>query len=103
MRSRLTPDDRLWDGVATVVSQISGENPSSGPHIWQNSYIKANPTTQITDPLTPWAMRARAISQYVGASMSMICEPMRATRPHSNGIRLFLCRSERYAMGGVAV
>ena len=61
----------------------------------QGSHTNARPTTQITDALMPWKTRARAMTQYVGASMSIICEPMRATSPHSRGTRLFLNRSER--------
>ncbi len=42
-------------------------------------YTKARPTTQMTDALIPWATRASVMTQNVGASMSMICEPMSAT------------------------
>ena len=63
VRSGLTADDRLGDGVATVVSEFSGPKLSSDRRIWRGAHIRANPTTQMTDPLIPWAIRARAMTQ----------------------------------------
>ena len=65
------------------------------------THIKAKPTTQITHALIPCATRARAMTQNVGASMSITCEPIRAAWPNSNGIFLFLYFSDRNAIGGV--
>lgn len=49
----------------------------------------------------PWAIRARTMTQNVGASIRSTCEPMSAAWPHSKGILRFLYLSERKAMGGV--
>lgn len=54
------------------------------------------------DELMPWIIRASTISQYVGASMSMICDPMSITWPETKGQVLILYRSENMAIGTVA-
>jgi hypothetical protein len=55
-----------------------------------------------TEELIPCKTRARAISQYVGASISITCEPVKANRPSISGHFRELYRSDSHAMGGVA-
>lgn len=67
----------------------------------KSAYTNARPTTQMTQALIPWAIRARTITQNAGASMRSTWEPINATWPQSNGILRFLYISERNAIGGV--
>lgn len=65
-------------------------------------YSNASATIQTIDELTPCMTRARAITQYVGASMSMTWDPTSASSPATSGTCLRLYLSENQAMMGVA-
>ncbi len=67
------------------------------------AYSRASQTTQTMVDPTPCRVRARHISQYAGASMNMICEPMRINTPATRGNFRASHFSDHTATGIVAV